>query len=654
MMRVLAPGRRLTQGPALLAVAPAVVLAALAVLLNHFALLDDWVNLAQTQGDFLGNFRIHDSGRFNFFYLLFHWVVVRVLAPEPWALSVANGLCVVAGAWQVYRLTRRLGAAALGGVVAAWLFTLNISTAENLFTLGKPEPKQLVGWLLALALFAHALEGVEDRWRRYEAPLMAVAAASSILFKETGLLLAAPLAVFALVTATDWRGARAEARRRRVALMVACAIPLSGGLAMTVAYGLRKGTYAHDQVMSRPLRLADFDLALFRSDATLALLLLAGLAAGVILLASGRRTAVMLVLAQLAAIAGFYTYYRSAGPYYYYPAAALAAVLIGARLFPWRQRGRVWMIAAVAIASVFLAYGGVRSTTGAWALTRWSWLHDRLVAAVVEGRPPRALFYESGSAEVHHEASIVWEGVHRLPLMTGVLEPAEAWKAPPRGVSVRDLARGDWILEQFGSWRNASVPLRDLNVTRSTEHALMGPAGTSLLPIRLLHQYEVRFWYPTRSFELVPRWPGFLQWRVYEVTDRPRVTLEGLADGRWMEHGATLWVRRGALSQVTLRFSPFVHAPLGGFFDNELTVRLGEHVLARCPVRSPGTAECRVKLAPLEAPHGDEWVSLDLIPARTFSPRRLGLSSDPRDLSFNFAPTWEAGLNGLIQEGSGG
>jgi hypothetical protein len=281
--------------------------------------------------------------------------------------------------------------------------------------------------------------------------------------------------------------------------------------------------------MGHPLRLADFEVALLRSDAILALLLLAGLVAGLVLLASTRRPSAMLVLAQLAAIAGFYTYYRATSPYYYYPAVALAAVLMGASLFPSGQRRTVWTMAATALAAVFLAYGGVRGVTGAWALTGWSWLHDQLVAAVVAGRPPRALFYQSGSIEVYYEAALVWEHVHGLRVMTGVLEPTEEWKAPPSlpGVAMRDLQPGDWILEQFGARHNSSLPLRDLNVTRSTEHALMGPSGNSLLPIRLLHQYEARFRYPTRPFNLLPRRAGFLQWRVYEVTDRPRITLEG-------------------------------------------------------------------------------------------------------------------------------
>jgi hypothetical protein len=52
----------------------------------------------------------------------------------------------------------------------------------------------------------------------------------------------------------------------------------------------------------------------------------------------------------------------------------------------------------------------------------------------------------------------------------------------------------------------------------------------------------------------------------------------------------------------------------------------------------------------VEAAHVEDWVSLDLVAARTFSPKQLGLSPDPRDLSFNFAPTWEVGLVGLLAD----
>jgi hypothetical protein len=479
---------------------------------------------------------------------------------------------------------------------------------------------------------------------------MGLAVASSILAKESGLLLAAPLAVFALVSAVNWRGLTAAARRRRVTLMAACALPLGGGVVLAVVYGSRKGSYAHDRVMGHPLRLSDFDVAIFRSDATLALLILAGLVAGLALLVATRRASVVLVLAQLAAVAGFYTYYRAFNPYYYYPAVAMAAVLTGASLFPARQRRMVWRAAAAAVATVFLVYGGVRGMSGAWALAGWSRLYHELVMAVVQGRPPRALFYESGGSEVYQEAALVWEHVYGLPIVTGVLEPTDEWKAPPPGVSVRDLRRGDWILEQFGSPDNASMPLRDMNVARSTEAGLMGPSGNSLLPIRQLHRYETRFWCPRWPFSLFPLSPGFLEWRVYEVTDRPRVAFEGLEGGRWMKREATLWVRPGGLRQVTLRFFPFVHAPAGQSFANELTVRRGEEILGRCPATVPGTAECRVNLLALEESRDGEWVPLRLVAARTFSPRRLGLSPDPRELSFNFGPSWEAGLAGVLAE----
>ncbi len=635
-----------------MAVAPAVLLAALSLKLNHFALIDDWVNLVQASAGFRDNLAIHDSGRVNFFYRLFHWAVIRVLAPEAWALSLANGACVVVGAFQVHRLaTRGLGGALPGGVAAAWLFTLNTATAEGLFSLGKTEPKQLVCWLLVLALLVRALRPGAPGRAATAALMGGVATAAAFLFKETAVLLAVPLGLLALMTARAWPRLTTHERRRRAGLLAACAIPLAAGTTLIVAYGLRAESYPR-QLMSGPVGLTHLDV-LAQTDAGLAAMVTAALLLGTVTALRSRHGPVLLLTAQLGAVAGFYTLLRTTGPYSYYPAAAMAAVVLGRVLFPPGERHVVARRVAGAVAVVLVAYGGVRALSGGLALGGWSWLYDRLVSVVGAERPPRVMFYRSGGWEVYVEAKLVWETLRGLPVVTGVLDPAEAPGEGVRRFGSRDLRPGDWILEQFGAARNARVPFRDLNVTRREDHALAGLGGEGLLPARVAHRYVARYGWPAGKLDL---WPGstWLEWRVYEVTAAPCVVLEDLAADHWMGERAGLWVRRGGWERVILRIRPFVASVDGRTFQNQLDIRQGETAVARCPVRGAASPPCVLEASAFRLPGDGQWTRLDLIAEKVFVPRALGIGRETRSLSFSFRPTWEAGHAALLEGGRAG
>lgn len=647
--------RRVVALVSLFALLPAVVLACLSVLLNHFALIDDWVSVSQATGSFADNFRMHASGRFNFFYRMLHWIVIRVLAPEPWAFSLVNGLFFVVAAWQVCLLAGRIGAGPVGRVLATWLFTLNLSVTENLFTLGKAEPKQLVFWLVALGLLMRALDGRTHRWQWCDAPLMAAVTATAILFKESAILLGVPLATFALIACGKWWGTPAREWRRSAFLVVAGAFPLALGAALAVGPAVRAGSHGREQVMNQPLTLSTFEVALLGSDAILTAMLLGGiLAGGLLLLKSTRalRGAVALVLVQLVGVFAFYTVLRAQAPYQYYPAAAFGAILLGVGLSPSEPRStfRSWM--SVGVAVVFLSYGASRTVAGASALGAWSWLYKQLTTAVVTARPSRVLFYRSGSPEVYSEAVLAWAEIPRLPVVIGVLDSPTGPDHRVQSVALRGLRPGDWILEEFGTAWNTRIPFRDMNVTHLLEHGLIGPAGAGLLPVRIIHEFEARFRFPASRLALLPRNVGLLEWRVYEVTDVPRVVFESLDADHWMRERATLLVRPWTLKRVTLRFRAIVYAAPGSVYDNELTIRSGERTVARCPAKAQGISECSFDLASWGSHGPEEWVAFDLIAARAFSPASLGLSAETRHLSFNFGPTWEAGSAALFEAGA--
>ena len=627
-----------------LSLLPALVLTAFAIALNRFTLIDDGVILVQSHGaTFLDNFRIGESGRVFPFYHLYHWILVRCLPSEAWVFSLGNGLFLLVAAAQVRWFARRIGGPG-AGVAAVWLFTLNLSTVENLFTLGKSEPKQLVFWLACLALMGRALEGEPSRFRRIEAPLMFCFAAATVLFKETGVLLVVPLSVFTVLTLKAWRTLRASERRRRLILVVAALIPLAGSVGAVVVHGMRPGAYPRSVVIGGAVATTSW-LPLLGRDIVVAVLLFAGLMAGLLLAlrpASGDRLPTLL-LVQFLAVVGFFTVIRAGMLYYYYPAVALAAVFVGGAMATIAVGGRTWKGAFVVLIALLLVYGTGRSVSGASALVAWSGLYDRLTDIVVKERPERVFFHQAGSLETHEEARLWWAVLNRMPVTVGVLDsPASDMMPQILPVTSRDLRDGDWIIEQFGTRRNARIPFRDVNVTRSIEHALIAPGGQALLRIRLLHEYEARFLAPSTGLTLLSFGTTSLQWRIYRVTETPRIILDGLDADSWMREQASLMIRTDGRARVTLRFFAYVSPSEG--WSNQLAVYADGEPIARCPAERQGVSVCGFDVGPGSTRPGlDGWIVLELRALQTFSPLRAGLSRDSRNLSFDFGPTRRAG-----------
>jgi hypothetical protein len=617
---------------------------AASIALNRFALIDDGVTLLRARGELVDAFRLPDSGRYVPFYWAFHWLLMRVLPEQPWSFSLANAGFLLVAAWQVQRLGQALWSP-LAGIVAAWLFGLNLSTVENAFTLGKAEPKQVVFWLAALILLGRAQRGTDDRMTPFEAPCMVLCVLAATLFKETAVLLWAPLSLFAGLTLRSWSDLQPADRRRRVRLVVAAAIPLAMSTCLVLSHGVARGSYARERIISGP---SLQPLGFPAHDALLASVLAAGLVGGIYLLVRPHERALVGLLSlQLAVVVVFFGMLRVWMPYVYLTAMALAAVLLSAALV-WLGRRRLAVQIVVGSVILFLVVGGIaRSVAGGSALAGWSRLYERLTQAVVVEQPRRVVFYRSGSWETHIEARTFWEFLHNIPLTVAVLE-ADAEPGIP-SVSFRDLRPGDWILEQFGTARNVDVPFRDVGVTRPLAHGLISPAGGGLLPLRLLHDFRARFPLPPRGLAPLGSARSQLQWRISEVTDVPRVALTGLDDDHWMRASASIWIRAGAPGPFTLHFFPFVHGRAGEAYDNELMVLVGDVLIARCPARDPAVSRCTFEPAAAHAGVGGEsWSRFSLRAANVFSPRALGASPDPRELSFNLGPTWERGVAGIL------
>ncbi len=644
------PGSHLWGGLAV-AILPAFLLVIASTALNRFALLDDGVLLAGTRGQFLDNFRIGDSGRFFFLLSVYQWVLVRVLPPQPWAFSVGNGVLLIIAACQVHYLARRL-AGPLAGIAAAWFFTLNLSTVENIFTLAKAEPKQLVFWLAALALMGRAIEGTANRRGRFEAPLLFLCTTGTVLTKEAGVLLFAPLALLAVSTIGKWTTLQRRDRRRRLTLIAAGVAPLAGFAALVLLYGLRAGSYGRAVVTAQPLTLGHFVVAFLATDAIFAIMLVAGLLAGLLLvfcrLLPARGALVSILLMQLVALVAFFTSIQATMLYYYYPAAALASVLLGAVLFNPIVRTIPWRMAAALVTLVLLLYGVDRTIAGASALSVWSGLDDRLTNAVISERPARVLFEQAGSWETHVQARLVWGELSRLPIGVGVLDrPGDPEPFIPT-VSIREVRTGDWIVQVFGTSLNARIPFRGLTITRSPEDSLMNDVGDSLLPVRLVHEFKGRFGFPAHRFALFTPRRSYILWKVYQLVGTPRAAFENLDTDRWMSSHAELWVRDPS-GGMTLRFTSYI--PDGAQYANELTVYAGVSVVARCPGMPRGVSRCNVDLASVAGRTNVEgWVRLEMRAAKTFVPREFGAIADSRNLSFNFKPTWEAGAGKLFSE----
>src|SRR5262249_40840395 len=240
-------------GWVVLATLPALIVAIAAIRLNHFALIDDGVTILsartwdQVKYFFAG---MNENKRYLPMYFFYHFVLFKLLPVRPWVLALGNGGFLLAAVLLIFRLGNRLSGP-WAGLLAAWLFTLNICTADNLFTLSKPEPQQLPFWLLSFGLLANLWldDRPDPKWRTglyvFFTTLIAV------LFKETGVLLIIPWGLLAVVT---WWKRSDLSRTMLLHRLLACTmaiIPLAIIMGVLIVLNLQPGSYAALRLLHR-------------------------------------------------------------------------------------------------------------------------------------------------------------------------------------------------------------------------------------------------------------------------------------------------------------------------------------------------------------------------------------------------------------------
>jgi hypothetical protein len=175
---------------------------------------------------------------------------------------------------------------------------------------------------------------------------------------------------------------------------------------------------------------------------------------------------------------------------------------------------------------------------------------------------------------------------------------------------------------------------------------LLNASGDSVLPLKLYARFTARF----PAFGASPIRPdAFLEWRIYEVIRTPALAFEGLSSDRWMSSESTVWIKPAMIKDaVWLKVRPFVPRDGSG---NVLHVHAGDRAVADCPT-AKGVAVCRVPPTAWAGQADDQgWVAVHLRAERTYSPLELGMGAEPRRLSFNFAPSYQEGLRGLLGPG---
>lgn len=632
------------RGQLLIAILPVLVMISAAIINSHFTLLDDGVIVLNSRSPGTTFYMPEESGRFRPVYWIFNWVLFKLLPERAWALSFGNGLTVLASTALVYHLTRKLGGG-LSGIVASWLFIFNFSATENLFTMSKAEPRQLPFWLASLAMLAWASYS-DVRVKRWWPAAMALCAAAATLTKETGILLAVPLCAFSLNAILIRRQLPPGKLKWRLILAASGLAPLLLCILPILFHGLTANSYASTNVLQAQKGLSLHLLPIISKDLQFSMLLLGGIVCGALQISGrtgDRKTVLLLLWAQLLSFVLFLSLLPNMHAYYLYPAGALAAILVGATIPDLSGLSSATRYGCYFMLCVMAAWGVSVSVSSASALSAWSWLYGRLTQTVGSEKPARVLFYHSGGLEVHDEAWLTWHQILGVPVVVGLLDEPSDSEPFRLHIPVRELKVGDWVIEQTGTRANAAIPFRDLSVVRTEEEALFSDKNRSLMSLRVLHVYKASFAALHTPFIKHPKGRTFLSWRIYQVIHPPQIQIEGLSSDKWMSGSATLWLSRDAMRAVTLRMRPI--APPG--FENRLDFYLDGNKLDSCPVLT-GIVQCRFDPALLpDDVRRNDWVAIELRAAKTFSPRSLGVNDDPRQFSFNFSPTYEAGLEGL-------
>jgi len=625
------------------------LLSAAALAYNRFQLEDDAISIfwartpiSQFISVFFGS---GAAGRFMPFYWISHWLTFRLLPEAPWSLTLFNVGYLLAAVALVYSLARAL-AGNLAGVLAAWFFTFNLATMETLFTLSKNENGQLPFWLLSLLLLTRAVGGGETPTRRWALPLFAFAVLSACFFKETGVLLAAPLAV-GFVVALKGRGLSARDRRRMAGFVSAGLAVVCADLMVIYLYNRHGDTYFTSNVIhaSGGLLSRFHYLDMFNRDRMLATLLIGGLAAGAALTVreiGARRLAAALLTAQLAVFIGFFGLLAHAQVYNLYAGAAFAAVLLGAVLARLGQVGGVGRGVALAAFLLLGVWGGQRTATGVGALLGFGWIEDRLTAAVVEHRPARLLFYRSGSRSTHFHAKYTWNDLHQVDVQIALLDfPTDADPELPH-LTMRDLQPGDWIVEQFAPHLNAANPLRGIGFVRLEKHGLVDSTGQTLVPVEIIDDFRVSYPAFVNNPVLGLSPSSYIRSRIYRVTGTPHVAFEGLDADLSMGQEATLWVNTMRGEPITLRAE--VVAPGERRREVGLSVLAGERPVADCPPDVDGRVICTFSPAGKEAPVEAGWWRFVLRARHAYAQQESGVNTDLRRRSLKFSPTLETGV----------
>lgn len=609
----------------LLALAPAVITGVFLVCTAHYGFLDDGVTVLMSRGSQAHAFKVGGAGRFMPAYWLYFWGLFKVFPEHPATLAAGNAVTLLLIAGLAYRFTRRLSGAPWAAVGAAWLVTLNSATAEASFTLSKVETEQLIAWLIALMLLIPGETRLARLWMRIA--LMVICAGLCGLYKETGVLLLVPLAVGAVAW---WRGVIAERRAEYLGMLLAGALPLLAIGGVIALRSVGAGSYAREHVMQGQAAPHLSPALLISKDWALSALFACGLLAGPFLILrreAHARLAAGLAWSQLVVLVAFFCTLRAMHLYYLVVPAALAACLSFAA---------VSLIDATALRRVFLVlFAGLslwtvdHGITAGSALTGWSWLYGRLTEAVRTGRPSRVLFYRAGGTEVHSEARQMWTQVHPVGTEVGLLGGPDDGSGLPV-VPFRALRTGDWIIEQFGPEINRANPIRDLGVAWPEDYAL-APGRVKVVRYA---QYRARYPAYGRGMTLLSSHrKGAITWRISVVDEPPQVDLEGVGIDNWLEPVAALWIAERRVDPVILNLLPF--APPGPGFENRLEfVGHDGRVVTSCRITTP--APCAIAPAQLsDVPRHEGWMRLGMRAERSFSPLELGLSPDPRKLSFN-------------------
>ncbi len=622
-----------------IALLPIVVILGYAITLTRFTLIDDHFLLARslTTG-FWDNFELEPGGRFRPLYWLRYWMIVRLLAAEPCAFALGNGLFVLGSAVQVWWIARR-AAGPLLAVAAAWLFTFSLPTIENVFTLGKGEPQQLAFWLAALLLLARLVAPTTRHWTLLDTLLLILIAGANVLSKETSLLLGFPLLFACGALLSERRGRpRADWHLRAVALASVLALVAVCG-AVVALHSFSPGDFPvrviAEDYSARPV------IPLWGRDALTLVLIAMGLVGAAMALHRRTDHVLMTLLAiQFAAIVLFLTAIRTPMLYYYYPAVAMGAVLTAIAVADVSVRSRIANVAAPAILAVAIAYGAVQSVWASTALIAWNRMYEVLNRSVMTARPQRVIFRQSVGPEPPWLAKDFAWGP-RGSIVAALDEPAYSLAPLVPTVSARELRRGDWIIERFGTNANRRVPFRDLDDASSIGQGLLSEGGRGLLPLRIVHDDRAVFAVPRTWLSPFPTDNAAIRWRIYEVVEAPPFLLENLESDYWMRDHAVLALRMAGVAKVRVRFSAL--GPKGR--DNALFVYAGDRRLAECETARLGPNEC-IFVADSESTRPDElgWITLDLRPRRTFVPAKIGINADTRALSFNIDPATGSGV----------